>query len=1194
MKINQNIGKGLIMGFLFQNLCIAAPRFLGRNQGSGKNKLIRVMKLTIFIITAFFLQLSAASRAQITLNENSKALQKVLKSISKQSGYDFIYADQAFKNAKPVTVKLTDADIHKALAMCFQGQPLEYEISDKTVMIKAKKNDIVYSTNEMILPFKIEIRGRVVDERNQPVAGASIKEKGSKNVTQTNANGEFTINVQENDAVLQISFVGFQNKEVLASTVKNSSIILVPSQENLNEVVVTAYGKVKKQNLTDAISSVDAKQLEDRPIRSLAEGLKGLSPGLNISMPSGAPEVNPSINIRGFTSLNNTGAPLILVDGVERPMQEVNPNDVENISVLKDGAASIVYGSRAPYGVILITTKSGNTGKVAVTYSSNYKFTSAASLPTVPDTYTWATYLNQLGRSTPDGTGTALFSDLTLQRIKAHAAGDFDNPVFAGIDRKYVINGSLPDATSNFGFGRYTSFGTDNYQDAYFKSNVPSTEQNLSFSGGTDRVKYYAGLGYNKSEGIFRPVDNDFKRYNALTKISFKAADWLDLDASINYVRTNSLGPMVNANNSDYFTLFSAVGREFYNLPLKNPDNENYYNSVINLQYFRSGQVTGQTDDLTFTGGFNLRPLKGLKIAGSYNFRNRNAHSESVTKLVYVFSNNLVVPGLRSPSTSGVRKTYAGNDYIFGNLTAEYNKTIADNHHFFIQVGAQSEENNFGNLTGSGQGLFAQDVITTLSTAAGPFTATDQLYNWTTLGYFGVFTYDYKEKYFLKLAARADASSRFAPSARWGYFPAISAAWNISNEGFWKFKEYVNLIKPRVSWSKTGDLASAGADNYYTYLPSLTPGTSTTTLLGGNLNNFLNPAGLVSSSLTWAKPTVLDFGIDLAGLNNRLSLTADWYQRTVYDQAGPPKILPQTLGTAAPATNNSVTETRGWELNIGWKDNFKLAGEKFAYGLSFLMSDYVGYVVKYANNGTGARDQWFPGMMFGRNFVYQSNGIVQNTADLNGRVLNSGFTYPGYLTYKDANGDGVIDAGSGNGWYSLGDQKTDGFNYPRKSYSILPSISWRNLSLSAILEGVMQWKQYVASEYVFGTTGNQFFSPFYKQSADLGYWTPGNRDAFFPSITPSLPAANDQYLLNLAHLRIRNVTLGYNLPRKWLDKIKLQKASLFVSGENLGFIYNKAYVKYDPALLNVVANAGVNGSGYPPMRTYAVGLNISL
>ncbi|WP_316843813.1 SusC/RagA family TonB-linked outer membrane protein [Pedobacter psychrodurus] len=1189
MKINQNDGERPIVGHLLQ---VFSDMVLGKsNRFTGKNKILLVMKLTIFIMTAFLLQLSAATKAQITLNENGKTLQKVLKSISKQSGYDFIYTDQAFKNAKLVTVKLNNVDINKALALCFEGQSLVYEISDKTVMIKEKKIN-TFLNNLMVFPIKIDIRGKIVDENGQPVPGASITEKGTKNVVSSTGAGDFTINVKDKDAILVISFIGYQSKEVLASTVIGTSIALSPSQETLSDVVVTAYGKVKKQNLTDAVASIDAKQLQDRPIRSIAEGLKGLTPGLNIGMSSGAPEANPSVNIRGFTQLANSGAPLILVDGVERPMQEVNPNDVESISVLKDGAASIIYGSRAPYGVILITTKSGSAGKVAVNYSSNYKFTTAAMLPELPNSYDWANFQNQLALSTPNGTGVALFSDLTLQRIKAHAAGDYENPVFAGIDRKYVINGSLPDPTSNFGFGRYTSFGTDNYQDAYFKSNVPSTEQNLSFSGGSDRVKYYVGLGYNKSEGVFALVDNQYKRYNALTKINFKATSWLDFDASMNYARVSALGPMVNANNSDYYTLFSAVGREALNVPLKNPDDENYYNSINNIQYFRSGQVASQGDDLTFTGGFNLRPVKGLKITGSYSFRNRNTQNENVTKLVNVLSKGLIVPGLRSPASNGIVKVFGANDYKFGNLTAEYTKNIAENHHFFVQVGAQTEENNFGNLTGTSKGLYAQETAASINTSAGPYTAGDQQYDWTTLGYYGVFTYDYKEKYLLKIAARADASSRFAPGARWGYFPSISAGWNIANEGFWKFKNYVSQLKPRVSWSKTGDLASAGQDNYYTYLPTLPSGTSTTTILGGSLNPFLNPGGLVINTLTWAKPRVLDFGIDIVGLNNRLTLTADWYQRTVYDQAGPPKILSQTLGVGGPSTNNSVTETRGWELNIGWRDNFKLAGESFDYGLSFLISDYVGYVVKYANNGTGTTDQWFPGMKFGQNYVYASNGIVQNTADLNSRVLNNGFNYPGYLTYRDSNGDGVID--SGNGWFDLGDQKTAGFNYPRKSFSILPSVSWRNISLSAILEGVMQWKQYVSSEYVFGTNGNQFFSPFYKESASLGYWTPGNKDAFFPSITPSLPAANDQYLLNLAHLRIRNITLGYSLPKKWLDKVNLQKVSIFVTGENLGFIYNKAYVKYDPALLNVVANPAANGSGYPPMRTYAFGLNISL
>ncbi len=1032
----------------------------------------------------------------------------------------------------------------------------------------------------------IPIKGKILDAKGIPIPGVTVREKGTTNGTTTDNKGMFSLNIVNDNAVVVISVIGYEPREVIASSIQNGVIQLTESNKQLNEVVVTAYGKVKKKNLTDAVASISAEQLQNRPIKSLAEGLRGLSPGLNINIPSGAPEANPSINIRGFTAMNSAGAPLVLVDGVERPIQDVNPNDVESVSVLKDGASSIIYGSRAPYGVILITTKSGSSGKVAVNYVSNVKFTTAAMMPKLPSSYDWATYLNQIKLAAPDGTGVKLVNDLTLERIKAHAAGDYDNPVFAGLDRKYVINGSFPDPTSNSGYSRYNSFGNDDYMDAYFKTAVPATEQNLSFSGGSDRIKYYVGLGYNRTSGVLKPVDNHYQRYNGLTKLQFKAADWLDLDASMSYTRANTLAPNIAGFGNNYSTFFSYLGREYLTNPLRNPDNPDYYSSPVFLSSITGGEVGSTLNDLTVSGGFNLHPIPGLTINGSYNFRNRTYLNETTQRIVYSYNpSGTVTPGFRTASTNGASKSFGSTDYSFGKLSAEYNKTLSNAHHFFVQVGVQAENNQDKVLNGSGQGLFAQNVIAAISASAGPFTASDALSHWSTLGYYGVITYDFKERYLLKLAARADASSRFAPQSRWGYFPSISAGWNAANEKFWIFKDYISQFKPRVSWSKSGDQSSQGS--LYAYLPTMSSGLSTQTLLGGSLMNYLNPSGLVSNTLTWTKPAVLDFGIDVTALKNRLTITYDWYQRTVYDQADQPRILPQSLGTSAPAENTAVSETRGWELNIGWNDKFSLAGKTANYGLSFMISDYIGYVVKYAFNQSGSRNVLTPGVLFGQNLVYTSQGIVQNTEGLNGKVLNGSYGYPGYITYADTNGDGFINGGSAGGWYSTGDLKKDGFNYPRKSYSIMPSFSWSNFSVSAIFEGVMQWKQYVSNEVVFGQAG-EFFSPFYQQTLDKGFWNTDNKGAFFPAVG-QVPSINDQYILNLAHLRIRNVTLGYNLPESWLRKIKLQKVNVYVSGENLGFIYNKAFLKYDPALLSAS-----NGMGYPPMRTYSFGLNISL
>jgi TonB-linked SusC/RagA family outer membrane protein len=1162
----------------------------GKISRINRNLSFLAMKITIVLLFSACLTASAGGLPQkVTLSQKNVKLEKVFREISKQTGYIFFYDTKVLSGARSVSIDLKDASVEEALEEMLQGLPLDFSIVRKTITILEKPLIVKPMNILATAPLKI-ITGSVKDENGNSLAGVSVIIKGTNKGTSTDANGRFTIEANVGD-VLEFTFVGYQKRTVVVGANTNLIIQMEVEAVRGNEVVITAYGKVKKQNLTDAVSSIDGEKLQDRPLRTLADGLVGLAPGLNVNIPSGAPEATPSLNIRGFTTINNTGAPLVLIDGIERPIQDVNPNDVESISVLKDAASTTIYGSRAPYGIILITTKSGKAGKLSVNYSSNYTFGVPEFMPKKLPSYEWAALINQVMMSNPNGTGVALYTDLTIQRMKAWAAGDFDNTVFNGIDKKYVIGGQFPDPTSNYGYNTNGAYANDDYFKAYFKDVIPSYQQNINFSGGTERVNYYVGLGYNSTNGIIRNFDNYNRRYNALSKITFKAANWLDLDASMNYVRSGYQEANYRGQGIDYFSVFNTIAREFYNVPIKNPDNPNYYTAVVSLGTVQGqgGLVTNTNSDLTFTGGFTLKPIKDLNIVGSYTFRNNNDQNATSQKIIYRYMpDGTVLPGLRTANTSAEYKTFGTQDYQFYKLTADYAKTIADEHHLFMQVGVQAEENKFSSLSGSGQGLFAQEAVTTISTTAGTYAASDRLYDWATLGYYGVLTYDYSEKYMLKLAARTDASSRFSPNARWGFFPSISGGWNAAKENFWPLKDWITVFKPRASWSKSGDLASAGVDNYYTYLPTLSFGTSTQTLLGGNFATYANPPGLVSNSLTWAKPTMLDFGIDISALKSRLSLTADWYQRTIYDQAGPPDPIAQTLGTGAPSTNNSVSETRGWEFSIGWNDNFKVAGKPFKYGLSFLMSDYVGYVVKYSPNKTGARNGgWTPGEVFGVNYVYKADKIIQNTADLNSSVLNQNYNYPGYLTYQDLNGDGYINGGDGTGWYSLGDLVADGYNYPRKTYSILPSFSWNNISVSAVFEGVMQWKQFINDIYVFGTNGSQFFSPFYEQSAKLGYWNTNNTGAFFPAVTQGT-TPNDRYIVNLANLRIRNITLGYDLPQNWLKKAKLQRVNVYVSGENIGFIYLKSFVKYDPNLLNA------GPEGYMPLRNYSFGLNITL
>lgn len=1181
-------------------------------------KILLVMKITTFLLIITIMQVSAATFAQkITLRKVNAPLTSIIDEIRNQSNYDFFYNKKVLKAAKSVTINVKDASLEEVLEICFKDQLIDYQVSDKTVLLKEKavKPDLPVSFNRPVE----KITGKVVDEKGQPVPGASVTEKGTKNVTQTNSNGSFTIDVVNKEATLVISFIGYQSKEVLAGNI-NGPILLSPSQETLNDVVITAYGKVKRNSLTDAISTIDAKKIENRPLRTLADGLVGLAPGLNIKMPSGAPESVPSINIRGFTGFGTSGGPLVLIDGVERPMQDVNPNDVESVSLLKDGASSAIYGSRAPYGVLLITTKSGKSGKATVTYSNNIRIGKITSFPTQPESPEWARYINMAQKNgQPAGTGTDGVDAITIARMEAWLQKDWSNPAFDELRTRfgdkaqsYIENGQFPTSDASFKYWtREQSFATTKLYDAYLNKSDISQQHNLSLSGGTDRLQYFTSVGYNGGKGLFKGDFNYNSRQNFQTKLNYKAAEWLDLRTDVSLVRQENQG--ANYRNgaatdgpsgnliANYGDIFGSM-TQYFATPLRVPSG-NAYSWILGASGIlgEGGLIKNRRNDVVLTGGATVRPFKYFELNGDYTLRLSNSFYSKVDKVAYTeLPDGSMVQNNRSANSSAIAKSNSMLNYQFAKFSGQYKRSFEGGHNFLAQVGMQIEKNAFESLTGSKTDLYAPNEIEALRFAANNPLADDNLYEWSTLGYYGVFTYDFKEKYMIKFAGRRDASSRFAADARWGFFPSVSGAWNAAKENFWPLKNWISEFKPRVSWSSSGDLTSVGASNYYP-VAVLGASVSKTTLLGGNYSNVFTPPGLISATQTWAKPTVLDFGIDITALKQRLNISYDWYQRRVKDQIGPPDPVSAVLGTGAPSQNNSVSETRGWELSIGWNDKFTLASKPFTYDIRVNMSDYIGYVTKYSSNASGLRSgAWTPGELFGQNFVYKSAGIAQNINDLNGRTLTGTYNYPGYLQYQDLNGDGYINAGNGNFWYSLGDVVRDGFNYPRKSYSIVPSFSWNNFSISAVFEGVMQWKVYTNSLYVWGTNAGSggiayFYTPVFKESSQLGYWNTNNPGAFFPALNTGSGLATDKYSLDLSHLRIRNITIGYDLPQKWVAKARLKNVNIYASGENLGFIYSKSFIKYDPEFLSNLSGLFSNStSGYPPLRYYSFGIKVGL
>jgi TonB-linked SusC/RagA family outer membrane protein len=1144
-------------------------------------KTFRIMRITVFLMLAVILQTFAneaySQKTKLSLDYTNTRLEVVLDEIEELSEFFFLANEKLVDLDRSVNLSVKNKKIDEILDMLFAGTDVVYTITDRKIILAP--SFLTEGAQQ-----QRAISGKVTDSGGQPLPGVTVVVKGTTQGTVTNNDGNYSLADVPDDATLVFSFVGMRTQEVVAGNQTTIDVRMEEETIGIEEVVAIGYGTQKKSHLTAAVDQIEGEILENRPIRSIADGLIGTVAGLNVRAPSGAPGASPNLNIRGFTGFGSQGQPLILVDGIERDIDEINPNDVASISVLKDGAASAIYGSRAPYGVVLITTKSGEKGEdIKINYSLNLRYGTPYGLPEHQESYEWARFVNEGFRNQPGGGVAPFFSEKQIAQMEAFAAGDYSNPIFDGIDPEHVPYGTYAISETQWA-GHTESFANTKWLDILMADVQPSQEHNINVSGGGEQTSYYVGLGYNESVGIYDIPDYK-NRYSALIKTDTEVTSWLDFNIRANYVRISEESH--NLNNSQ--GQFEGFARMYLNWALYNP-NGSYarFNALHGLRG-ESGRGYRINDELILSPGVVIEPIKDFKIFGNFTWQNSSIDFENYRFAVYqILPNGNSVLTQRSPGNSWMDKSKTNNNYYTVDLHASYFKTLGEKHNFSGLIGYQEEEYSFDKLNGRATHFYS-NAVPTLSTASAGFKTSDQLYDWATRGFFGRFSYNFAEKYFIEFNGRRDATSRFKKDDRWGFFPSVSGAWNIAKENFWPLEELVSLFKIRSSWSTSGD-ANVGL---YPFYPAININVSNSIILNNELVSVAKMPNLVSENLTWAKPTTLNFGFDADALDNRLNVMYDWYQRTVADQFGPPPSVPKTIGATVPKSNNAVSETRGWEFSIRWKDRaFNILNSALRYNVQFRMNDYIGYVVEYEHDGTGAiAGQWIPGQVFGVNYHYTSNGIMQNQNDLYKNTPGGNtWYYPGDLAYKDTSGDGEIHDGLTNTWYSRGDVKENGYNYPRKNYGINLGLDWKNFDVSIMLDGVGHWKTYTSQMYVFGVSGSQWYAPYFKKHAELGYWSPDNTNAFYPRNSlnnKNRSNPNDQYALDLSHLRIRNVKLGYNFPQVLIEKIKIQRLYAYLSAENLGFIYYNSFINYDPELLS---DAG--GQGYPPQQFFSFGLNI--
>lgn len=1053
---------------------------------------------------------------------------------------------------------------------------------------------------------QLSITGTVTDKSlNEPITGASVSVKGTTNGTITDMNGNFTIKASKGN-VLVVSFIGYTTQEVTVNGNQTSyKIQLSEDTQTLDEVVVVGFGTQKKVNLTGAVATVDKKMLDSRPVSSVAQALQGVVPGLNIDVADagGKLDANPTINIRGKGNLGtgSSSSPLILIDGVEGDINTLNPQDIANISVLKDAASAAVYGSRAPFGVILITTKSGEKGKTSVQYSGNFRFSRPTNIPDMMDSYTFAQYFNRARANNFDGVDFVIPQE-TIDRIQKYMRGEI----------KETSDPSMSQAGNLFRFNLYSN-DNQNWPRNYIDKTAFGQEHNVSISGGSEKIRYYMSGAFLQQEGQMNYTDDTKKRFNASAKIDADITKWLKVGFNSRFIREDINMPTFLKLYGDRF--FAETTKLHPNMPLY--DNNGHYTRNPKLMQLTSGGRSQSIKDTYFTqANVVITPLKGLTINGDVALRTDNyQHRYNVAKVYLYDKQNNPVPEawLGGDNDLAPGKTQAYSEAELSSLFttsvyADYTFSLADAHNFKIMAGMNSEKYFINNVWAKRTDVI-DDNVPSIHTSTGVSSNDGTMKEWATFGYFGRLNYDYKGRYLFEVNVRRDASSRFRGDQRWATFPSVSIGWNIARESFWApLEKYVNLLKPRFSY---GSLGNQNTDNWYpTYaIQNITIGTPDQ---GGRwLFNNSNKANVatsplfVSSDLTWERVYNYNYGIDFGALDNRLSGYFEYYVRDTKDMVGPAEVISPIVGADSPKRNNTSLQTKGWELQLNWQDRI---GE-VNYYVGFNLADARTKVTSYPNankqftqmvNGQEVELYW-DGKMLGEIWGLKTVGMAKTDQEIADYIAKhdqnalAGGTKQwraGDMMYANLDDDPAITKGTTAN--DPGDLTIIGNSTPRFRFGINLGGQYKGFDLNIMFQGVMKRDFWIDGMTFWGINGNEWSSTAYKEHMDFfrpeGDELGANVNGYFPR--PIMNSGQNRqkqsaYLQNAAYIRLKNLQVGYTFPKSWTKKISVEKVRIFFSGDNL-WTGTKMNANFDPE------NLYQNGMTYPLSRTLSCGINIVL
>ena len=1088
------------------------------------------------------------------------------------------------------------------------------------------------------------IKGQIVDAEGEPILGATVVELGTTRGTVTDIDGNFTINSHAN-AKLRITYVGYKTVETKA--VNGMKVVMQNDNAQLDEIVVVGYGQQKKVNLTGSVTNVDIeKTLGGRPEQDVAKALQGAVPGLTITNTSGDINSQPTMQIRGLGTLSNgaTSNPLVVVDGV--PVDDltmVNAADIATISVLKDAASTSIYGSRAAFGVILITTKEGKKGeKVSVKYDGHFAWDRATVLPNYPDVPSQLEAA-MIGAKRTDGSDPELFGMYFSQMLPYAKAwkeqhngkkGYSEMQPFQSMDNvgDYYFNGNQP-----FYYADY------DIQDIWYNKAAPSQSHSVSLNGSSGRTSYYTSFSYDYKQNLMKFNPDKLSRYNFTTNLKTDVTDWLTVGTRVNFVRRSF--SKADSWNNVYQYLWRWGSFFIPSGYMYDENGEKLDYRVVAMQK-QAARKTTVHDQARFNAYAIAHITKDLTFNVDYTYQIDNYNYKTSDHSVYGMNWSGVKPTyiVGTSSSNTTRENIKQNRWT-ANAYLNYNHTWVDAHNLGVMVGVNGERFKSDEMWANRTHLYNEDYPE-LNLAYGEMkdaTITSYTGDRSTAGYFGRINYDYKGIYLLELNGRYDGSSRFPAGDKWAFFPSMSLGYRFTEEGYWKnLHDVISNGKLRFSYGEIGN--EAIGDNMF--ISTISPIAQSKLYWmdknGNKLNQFDLP-NWVSSSLTWERINTTDIGVDLSFLNDDLSLTFDWYQRTTNDMLAPGKAIPDVAGASAPYTNAGSLRTRGWELSLSYRK--QINKDLNVYG-TFNIGDSKSKVTKWNNDSklighTGgivsaanARMYAYEGETWGDIWGFETDRYFTeddfNGKDANGKwiykegiadqtgIQTDNFVYgPGDIKYKDLDGNKVIDGGKGTA-DDHGDLKVIGNTMPRYEYSFHLGGSWKGLDLDLFFQGVGKRDMWTQSSFVFPLMRDAD-KALYANQTSYNIYDPANGiiDISQSNRYPCLYSGNEgsgnvtglasiggehnyypqtKYLVNMAYLRLKNVTIGYTLPASITKKVYMEKVRFYGSVNNLCLLYNGAKdYPVDPEM-----NAGQGslsygtwGRTFPITRTWSVGVQVT-